>query len=130
MSRGPGYMQQYLFRLLRHSDKPMTFVNILARAFPEGSYEAGMVKALGPGNVARVRSLRRAMKGLVDDNAVIAIGEGGPADPKRYWVNPMMVVMSGNKDDFDKATAMLEREPGGVAAMNKTARTMFKPSDE
>jgi hypothetical protein len=89
-----------------------------------------MVKALGPGKVARVRSLRRAMKSLVDDHSLIAIGEGGPADPKRYWLNPMMIAMSGNKDDFDKATAMLEREPGGVAAMSKTARAMFKPPDD
>ena len=28
------------------------------------------------GQVARIRSLRRAMKGLVDDHTLIAIGEG------------------------------------------------------
>ena len=78
----------------------MTFADILARAFPDGRYEADMVKALGPGKVARVRSLRRAMKSLVDDHSLIAIGEGGPADPKRYWLNPMMIAMSGNKDDL------------------------------
>jgi hypothetical protein len=91
MSRGLGYVQQYLIRHLRHSKKPMTFADILARAFPEGSYEADMAKALGSGQVARIRSLRRAMKSLVDDNMLIAIGEGGPADPKRYWLNPMMI---------------------------------------
>jgi len=122
-------VQRYLFRLVRDSNKPMTFANILARAFPEGSYEADMVKALGPGNVARVRSLRRAMKSLVDDNMLIAIGDGGPADPKRYWANPMMIAMTGNNDDFERVSAMLEAEPGGTKAMNKAARAMFKPDE-
>jgi hypothetical protein len=46
---------------------------------------------------------------------LIAIGDGGPADPKRYWLNPMLTAMSGTKDDF--------RQSHG----NARAR---KPSDE
>jgi hypothetical protein len=39
MSRGPGSVQRYLFSLLHRSDKPLTFADISARAFPEGSYD-------------------------------------------------------------------------------------------
>lgn len=131
MSRGPGYVQRYLTDLVLGSDKPMTFADILARAFPEGSYEADMVKALGSGKVAAVRSFRRAMKSLVDDGTIIAIGEGGPGDPKRYWVNPMMVALFGEKERYDAVTTTLVAEPGGEDAMNKAARAMMsKPKSD
>jgi hypothetical protein len=125
MSRGPGYVQQYLTRLVLGSEKPMTFADILARAFKEGSYEADMTEALG-GGFTLVRSFRRALKCLVDDGTIIAIGEGGPGDPKRYWVNPMMVALFGEKERYDAITATLVAEPGGQDAMNKAASTIAR----
>ena len=32
MSRGPGYMQQFMLGVIGQSDKPMTFAEIAARA--------------------------------------------------------------------------------------------------
>jgi hypothetical protein len=126
MSRGPGYVQRYLTGLVLGSDKPMTFADILACAFAEGSYEADMIKELGKGKVAIVRSFRRALKKLVDDNTLIAIGEGGPGDPKRYWRNPMLLALFGSEGQYEEAMAALEAEPGGKAAMDEAARAMFK----
>lgn len=42
----------------------MTFVEIMAVAFPEGSYEFDIAKVVGGSNVGRVRSLRRALQRL------------------------------------------------------------------
>ena len=110
MSRGPGYVQRYLTDLVLGSDKPMTFAEILAVAFPEGSYEADMTKALG-GGYALVRSFPVPLRVLVDDGTVIAIGEGGRGDPKRYWLNPMLVNLSGQKERYDTVTTRLVAEP-------------------
>lgn len=120
-----GTVQRYLVKLVVNSDKPMTFADILACAYPEGSYEGDMVKEFGQVNVGRVRSLRRALKNLVDDETLIAIGEGGPADPKRYWLNPLMMALcdNWNKEDLDRISAVLQNEPGGTAAANKAARS-------
>jgi hypothetical protein len=129
MSRGPGTVQRYLAELICGSDKPMTFADILACAYPEGSYEGDMAKELGQVNVGRVRSLRRALKSLVDDEFLIAIGEGGRGDPKRFWINPMLIALSGSssKEDFDRTAAILKAEPGGTAAANKAWARMTKP---
>jgi hypothetical protein len=78
MSRGYGVMMQVLSGVLRKSAQPMTFDQIRRKAFPE---------AFKPGYELRAsaeRSLRRALKNLVDRGSILATGEGGPGDPKRY----------------------------------------------
>jgi len=70
----------------------------MAIAYPEGGFEGDMAKVLGNSNVGAVRSLRPALRRLCDDGSVMIIGEGGRGDPHRYWVDPMMVALSGNKD--------------------------------
>jgi hypothetical protein len=128
MSRGPGKLQRYLTDLVMGSDKPMTFADIQAIAFPKGSYEADMAKMFGGSSVPVVRSLRRALKGLVDDRTLIAIGEGGRSDPKRYWLNPMMVALFSGKEQYERVSATLKTEPGGEAAVNKAAGAMLSRS--
>ena len=64
MSRGLGSIQRYLMKLIWSSPDPMTFVEIMAVAFPEGSYEFDIAKVVGGSNVGRVRSLRRALQRL------------------------------------------------------------------
>jgi hypothetical protein len=56
MSRGPGYVQRYIFGLLMQNKKPMTFAEILARAYPPGSFEGDMAKEFGGANVGGVDS--------------------------------------------------------------------------
>jgi sugar-specific transcriptional regulator TrmB len=60
-----------------------------------------MIKALGNG-VAPVRSLRRALKSLVDNNT--------PADPKRYCANPMLAALAGTKEEFERLSAIVEAD--------------------
>jgi hypothetical protein len=128
MSRGPGYMQQYLLGVIGQSDKPMTFAEIAARAFPEGSFEADMTKVLGASNVARVRSLRRALRKLCDGNVLLAVGQGGRHDPHRYCFDPLFMAMVGDKEDYRKACAVVEADPGGNEAANnsKLMRAAFE----
>ena len=46
MSRGLGSIQRYLMKLIWSSPDPMTFVEIMAVAFPEGSYEFDIAKVV------------------------------------------------------------------------------------
>jgi hypothetical protein len=88
MSRGAGRIQNYLLDLLLEARDPMTFAEIMAIAYPEGSFESDMAKVLGGSAVGRVRSLRRALRRLCATGEVMMRGEGSRRDPHRYWLNP------------------------------------------
>jgi hypothetical protein len=121
MSRGPGWLQHFLVRMIRDS-KPKTFAQIRALMLQDGGVN-------DPGARLRPsveRSMRRSLKRLCDDGVIVAIGEGGRGDPHRYCFNPMVIAMQGDKEEFNAATAMVEAEPGGPEALNKSARRMFK----
>jgi hypothetical protein len=97
MSRGPGKIQNYLTGLLlNYSPDPMTFAEIMAIAYPEGSFESDMAKALGGSRVGRVRSLRRALRRLCDTGDVLVLGEGSRSDPHRYWLDPLNPMASSD----------------------------------
>jgi hypothetical protein len=100
---------------LRHAGKPMTFAEIFALAYPEGSFEADMIKALGPSKVSGVRSLRRAVHKMVEDQVLIALGNGGPSEPYRYFFHPMLIGMMGDSA-LQKA---LEADSGAELAVMK-----------
>jgi hypothetical protein len=72
MSRGPGSVQRYLVNVL--GAEPMTFDEVLNRAYPPGSFEGDMAKEFGGANVGRVRSLRRALFKLCEDDVVQICG--------------------------------------------------------
>lgn len=81
MSRGPGYLQRYLFGLL--NGEPITFAEILRIAKP---HEVTYMPHIE-------RSLRRSLKKMIDDQVVIALGRGGPGEPHRYAVHPMLAAL-------------------------------------
>jgi hypothetical protein len=108
MSRGLGYVQRYVFILLMNAKKPMTFAEILAQAYPDGSFESDMAKVLGNSNVGRVRSLRRALHKGVKDEVIMTIGKGGRAEPHRYCIAPIALAMLA-KDNDEFAEMMQQR---------------------
>jgi len=125
MSRGPGHTQRYLLSIIGNASAPMTFADIFARVFPEDSHEAIFASMLGGSNVGAVRSLRRALKKLCDDGAVLALGKGGRSDPCRYCLDPIVVALGGTKEQFEKAIAVIESDPASadlIAALKNNQR--------
>jgi hypothetical protein len=125
MSRGHGYIQDYLMKIILHSPDPLTFAEIMAIAFPEGSYESDVAKIIGESNVGSVRSLRRALKRLCDDGSIMMIGKGGRGDPHRYWVDPMMLALSGDKEWYEEVCKRIEADPALTAAANASAHRIM-----
>jgi len=76
MSRGLGRLQRALLGTILKQRRPLTFAEI---------------RKMLPLSVER--SLRRALHGLVERGGLITIGEGGPADPYRYYFNPMAAAL-------------------------------------
>jgi hypothetical protein len=114
MSRGLGWLQVYLLRMLRNSDKPLAFADMLRIAKPfEGEYRPHME-----------RSMRRALKGLMKDCTVIPLGVGGPSDPHRYCFNPASYLQATppQMDDFAAGMKMLEGDPHWHHRILATAR--------
>jgi hypothetical protein len=123
MSRGHGYLQRALFEAVAHNDKPITFSEIRRIVLRDGFDEHDPKAKLNP---VFERSLRRSLKALTDDSTIMALGEGGPGDPKRYWLNPLLVGMSGNKEWYRKTQTAIEADPGGALACAKLMQKMQK----
>src|SRR5215831_3805206 len=85
MSRGFGLLQRWLLGCI--GAEPMTFEQILARAYPEGSFEGDMAQVLGSSNVSPARSLRRALSKLCDLRIIQVLGRR----PHRYRLDPLFV---------------------------------------
>jgi hypothetical protein len=45
-----------------------------------------------------IRSVRRALRKMIDDGAVVTVGKGGPGDPFRYCLNPLLTAMFASSD--------------------------------
>src|SRR5262245_48385227 len=84
MSRGYGNIQDYLMNMMDGAPDPLTFAEIVAIAYPEGSFESDMAKIVGGSRVGRIRSLRRALTRLCDEGWVKRVGTGHRGDPYRY----------------------------------------------
>ena len=52
------------------------------------------------------RSLRRALQRMVSDGGVIAIGGGGPADPYRYFMDPLLIAIASKSRKKDTLGSM------------------------
>jgi hypothetical protein len=115
MSRGPGYLQQYLRAEIGGRKKPITFSAIRARILRDLDHPEGPTFE---------RSLRRALRGLVDAGVVMALGDGGRGDPHRYCINPLAAAIGGTEKQYARAQAALESDPGGNAAMGKMMQRM------
>jgi hypothetical protein len=123
MSRGPGDVQRYLFSLLMQTKKPMTFAEILARAYPPGTFNGDMAKVLGGANVGGVRSLRRALYKMVKDGTLTAFGKGGRADPHRYYIDAIMLGMiTKDKAEYEEMTRWLRPDPAHTGKLLLEAR--------
>jgi hypothetical protein len=106
-----------------HTKKPMTFAEILACAYPPGSFEGDMAKTLGGSNVGRVRSLRRALHKGVKDGALTALGKGGRADPHRYYIDAVVLAMiTKDKAEYDELTRWARERPANVGELLLEAR--------
>jgi hypothetical protein len=123
MSRGPGYIQRNIFQLLRDTKRPMTFAEILACAYPPGSFEGDMAATLGGANVGAVRSLRRALHKMVKDGTLVALGEGGRADPHRYYFDAMaLAIITKDKAEYEEMTRCLRPDPAHTGKLLLEAR--------
>ena len=122
MSRGYGILQRNLFQLITDARKPMTF----------GEIRTVVLQDLGVNDPDRKlrpsfeRSLRRSLKALADGGAIMALGEGGRGDPKRYWLDPLMVAITGDKEAFHEAMTILEADPGASLACTRRMQRMAK----
>ena len=75
MSRGPGKLQRVLFQIIRDSSEPKTFAQLRGAML----IQSMSVLVVPP-------------KHMVDDNIILTLGKGGPADPHRYYVNPLLSI--------------------------------------
>jgi|SRR5689334_21436647 hypothetical protein len=86
MSRGFGRLERGVIALIEQTGKLMTFVAI----------RAAMETKLHP--TFDERSLRRALHRLTNKCMLIAMGNGGPGDPLRYFVHPLRIRMMSDQD--------------------------------
>jgi hypothetical protein len=106
-----------------HTKKPMTFAEILACAYPPGSFNGDMAKVLGGANVGAVRSLRRALQKMVKDGTLTALGEGGPAAPHRYYIDAILLAMiTKDKAEYEEMTRCLRPDPAHTGELLLEAR--------
>jgi len=106
MSRGFGRLQRSLMAIIRHHGRPMTFAEIRGeRRHP-----------------TRERSVRRALRSLVDDYMLIAIGDGGRREPTRYFIHPLIIRKAGDKDLWQA----FEGDPGAEEAVDKMTASMAR----
>ena len=91
----------------------MTFAQLRDIAFPAGTYAGDMARILGASNVGCIRSLRRAIQGMVRSEILVTSGKGGPAEPHRYSIHPFVAAMCGisSKADIDLGKLLLEARP-------------------
>jgi len=96
MSRGLGKLQRFWLAVAAKGGV-WTFDEICRSAWPE-AYEPGFEMSS-----SLKRSLRRALKKMVDEHTLIALGNGGPADPFRYCINPSLFSTNdARRDDLMK----------------------------
>ena len=122
MSRGLGRLQRALFNLIGSSDKPMTFAEIRAHVLQ-------VLGANDPDSKLRPsfeRSLRRGLRRMTEDGTLMALGEGGPGDARRYCLDPLLVAITSDKEAFERAMNMVNADPGGNDACTKAMGAMAR----
>jgi hypothetical protein len=83
---GLGKWQRTLFVLVRGSERPITFAEICGRLMQNSGVN-------DPDDTLPLtfrRMLRRSLKRLLDQDYVMAFGEGGPGEPRRYCMSPLL----------------------------------------
>ena len=115
MSRGLGKLQRVLFATIQQHGKPMTFDDIRAEAI--GGDDVKLTASFE-------RSIRRALHRMVTDGGLIAIGDGGRADPYRNFIHPLIIGMMGKTPEADALQQALEADPGAERAAAKSMAEM------
>jgi hypothetical protein len=106
-SRGPGKLQRALWETILQHGKPMTFDDIRAVILQELEVEAGTRLRL-----SFERSLRRALHRIAEPGGeLIVIGEGGRADPYRYFIHPLIIGMMGKTQKRTRSSRRWKRIP-------------------
>lgn len=104
MSRGLGALQRRIKTMLRLG--PLRFADMRTVLLIERQHDAALfgevIDKLRP---ARERSLRRALKGLVDRGDVLIAGAGGPSDPRRYMTVECFATITKGEQVKDSAEA-------------------------
>jgi len=112
MSRGPGKLQRALWELILEHGKPITFAEI----------RVGLLQEMGDDYRLRpsvVRSLRRALHRMAEDGELMAIDDGGRAEPYRYFIHPLIIGMMGKTPKTDALYQALKADPGANNAANE-----------
>jgi hypothetical protein len=73
-----------------------------------------------------VRSLRRALHRMAEGGGLMAIGDGGRADPYRYFIHPLVIGMMGKTSKADALRHALKADPGAGRAAAKGMAKMFR----
>jgi hypothetical protein len=63
--------------------------------------------------------MRRALHRLADTNLLIAMGDGGPGDPLRYFIHPLMIGMMDDTPERHALQEAIEADSGAEEAAAK-----------
>jgi hypothetical protein len=107
MSRGLGKMQNALLWVIEHHGKPLTFAEICAE-WAELAKLDGIPFPADPAELrpSVVRSWRRALHRMVATSVLIALGDGRPGNPYRYFLHPVFIF--GEMGDTPEAQALMK----------------------
>jgi hypothetical protein len=113
MLRGLGKVQMALLGIIRRHGRPMTFAEMRGGAL----------------SASLERSARRALHRLVCDGLLIAMGDGGPGEPLRYFLHPLGIGMMGDTPEAHELRKALEADSGAdVAAAMWMVRMAASPT--
>jgi hypothetical protein len=120
MSRGLGRLQTALGEMIVLHGKPMTFAEICAIILQKLEVEGGLevedgtkLHQLLP---SFTRSMRRALHRMVSCGELIAIGDGGRAEPYRYFIHPLIIWLMGDTPEAHTLQEALRADPGASEA--------------
>jgi hypothetical protein len=109
-----GRIELALLTTIRLHGKPITFADIRSHVNEGRGVEPGAKLRL-----AFERSMRRALHQLVSKFLLVAIGDGGPGDPLRYFIHPLVIGAMGDTPEAHALKAVLEADPGANEAALK-----------
>jgi hypothetical protein len=123
MSLGLGKTQRLLLHLILDHGRPMTFEDI--RSAVKAAYTANQSDPERRSTLAWwvrrpvfERSLRRALHSMLG-SWLIALGEGGRAEPHRYFFHPIQIYLEGDQALKQTLQAALDADPGAREAIRR-----------
>ena len=127
MSRGLGKVQRMLLGLIREFGAPMTFDQMLLAIGLQTKQRTKLEPSLK-------RSLRRALHSmLVNSSELIALGNGGRAEPYRYFFHPVTLYLMKDQalqEAFDADPGAKEAIRRDTAKLAKALGRMSSDTDD